>query len=341
MSAQLRGRPVTECNQRLKLFLFAESGCGKSYFCTQFPKAYYIDCEGRIKRQLYVDHLNKNDSVVWQTDKFDDLLVEVKTLASVKHNYQTLVIDSITPIYTKLLDDCHANLLKLGRKLRFSEEYQEANKRFKKLTDLLRVLDMNVIVTAHSKDKWEDDKANGTTFDAYKKFDYYFEVVMEAKLEKDPKKDMTYYKAIIKKSTIVSLQPNHKINFSYEGFKRLYDKELQSFTPVPAIEAEEMPLKSAAKVHPMPKPDQVVKQKMKEETKNHLMFLMGELQLSNEVKAQWFNKLKVSSIEELSEAKVQHEIQKIEEKYPEAAKAWIEIASIRNEVGEQIVFRNK
>ncbi len=338
MSAQLRGRPVTECNQRLKLFLFAESGCGKSYFCTQFPKAYYIDCEGRIKRQLYVDHLNKNGAVVWQTDKFDDLLAEVKTLASVKHNYQTLVIDSITPIYTKLVDDCHANLLKLGRKLRFSEEYQEANKRFKKLTDLLRVLDMNVIVTAHSKDKWEDDKANGTTFDAYKKFDYYFEVVMEAKLEKDPKKDMTYYKAVIKKSTIVSLQPNHKINFSYEEFKRLYDKELQSFTPVPVIQAEETPLKSTAKVHNIPAAKTKI-ETLSEDTKSHLNFLIGELQLSNEVKTQWFDKLKVSSIEELSELKAQHEIQKIEAKYSEAAKAWIEIASIRNEVGEPIVLQ--
>jgi hypothetical protein len=337
MSAQLRGKPVTECNQRLKLFLFAESGCGKSYFCTQFPKTYYIDCERRIKRQLYVDHLNKNGSVVWQTDRFDDLLAEIKTLASVKHNYQTLVVDSITPIYTKLVDDCHANLLKLGRKLRFSEEYQEANKRFKKLTDLLQVLDMNVIVTAHSKANWEDDKANGTTFDAYKKFDYYFEVVMEAKLEKDPKKDMTYYKAVIKKSTIVSLAPNHKINFSYDEFKRLYDKELQSFTPIPVIEAEEMPL-SAAKVHNIP----AVKTKIKvlsEDVKSHLMFLMGELQLSDEVKSQWFDKLKVSNIEELSEAKAQHEIQKIEAKYPEAAKAWMEIVSVRQQINGQMVLQ--
>jgi len=65
------------------------------------------------------------------------------------------------------------------------------------------------------------------------------------------------------------------------------------------------------------------------ETKNHLMFLIGELQLSAEVKAQWFNKLKISSLDELSELKAQHEIQKIEAKYPEAAEAWININEVR------------
>ena len=65
------------------------------------------------------------------------------------------------------------------------------------------------------------------------------------------------------------------------------------------------------------------------ETKDHLMFLMGELQLSAEVKAQWFSKLKISSLDELSEPKAQHEIQKIETKYPEVAKAWMNINEVR------------
>lgn len=71
------------------------------------------------------------------------------------------------------------------------------------------------------------------------------------------------------------------------------------------------------------------------ETKNHLMFLMGELQLSDEVKAQWFSKLKISALEELSEPKAQHEIKKIEGKYPEVAKAWIIVNEVRNEYQEE------
>lgn len=71
------------------------------------------------------------------------------------------------------------------------------------------------------------------------------------------------------------------------------------------------------------------------ETKNHLTFLMGELQLSSEVKTQWFNKLKISSLDELSEPKAQHEIRKIESKYPEVAEAWVSVKDIRKQYDEE------
>ena len=320
MNNQLRGIPVTNCDQRLKLFLYSESGCGKSYFCTQFPKAYYIDCEGRIKRQLYVDHLNKNGSAVWQTDNFNELMQEIKTLGSVKHSYQTLVIDSITPVYTKLVDDIHVALLKTGRRLKISEEYQEANKKFKKLTDFLRVLDMNVIVTAHSKDKWDNDdnKLKETTFDAYKKFDYYFEVIMEAKLERDFKKNITDYKAIIKKSTIVTLPPNHKIDFSYENFKRLYEKELQDFTSMPVIEAERTVLQSSSTVQAMSNETKVCEATMK-----HLSFLMKRNCIEQPIIDKWLKKAGVDSLDKLSELQVIACVKKIESEDSTARRAWV------------------
>jgi len=88
------------------------------------------------------------------------------------------------------------------------------------------------------------------------------------------------------------------------------------------------PIKPAIEIiedsSPVPKVEPILP-----ETKNHLMFLMGELQLSAEIKAQWFNKLKISSLDELSESKAQHEIKKIEAKYPEAAKAWMNIDEMR------------
>jgi len=67
------------------------------------------------------------------------------------------------------------------------------------------------------------------------------------------------------------------------------------------------------------------------ETRDRLMFLMGELQLSDEVKRQWFNKLKISSLEELSEPKAQNEIQKIETKYPDVAEAWAMVNEVQNQ----------
>ena len=65
------------------------------------------------------------------------------------------------------------------------------------------------------------------------------------------------------------------------------------------------------------------------------MFLMGELRLSAEVKTQWFNKMKISRLDELSEPKAQHKIQKIEAKYLEAAKAWMMMNKARNEYQDE------
>jgi len=331
--SQLRGTQVTECNKRLKVFLYGESGCGKSYFCTQFPKTYYIDCEGRIKRQIYADHLNKNDSCVFQTDKFSELMLEIKALASVKHDYQTLVIDSITPIYTKLVDECHVNLMKLNRKLRFSEEYLEANKKFKKLMDLLRVIDMNVIVTAHSKCKWEDDKATGTTFDAYKKFDYYFEVVMEAKLEHDAKKNNYDYKANIKKSTIISLPPNHAINFSYDEFKHLYDKELKTFSPKPVMQPKVDAVQIVKKDNVVSLPEEP---KCSELMSKQLRFLISHCEIPEATVGAWYKKAGINDIGSFTEKQATSLIAMIETDNVGAKQAWDDILKARESYNESL-----
>jgi hypothetical protein len=335
MNNQLRGRPVSECDQRLKLFLFSKSGCGKSFFATQFPKAYYIDCEGRIKRQLYVDHLNKNGSVVWQTDSFDELLKEIKVLASCKHDYQTLVIDSITPIYTKTIAECRAKLLgnkpDNGQKIAFGLDYQKAKAKFKGLVDLLRQLDMNVVITAHSKDVWDDDSVSGTTFDAYDKFDYFSEVVMEAKLEKDEKDNTYKYKAIITKSTIGSLAPNMKIDFSYAVFKKLYEKELAHFTPKPVLLTEEqVPLQKSAQVHPIPQGP-----KVKEETRNHLKFLVAQCQIAQDVVNKWFAKAGVSKFDDFTEEQATRIIDKLEADSFEAKQAWVDFVKVRESYNQE------
>ena len=102
------------------------------------------------------------------------------------------------------------------------------------------------------------------------------------------------------------------------------EKPINVVSPIkPAIEV-------MANSSPVPKFEPILP-----ETRNRLMFLMGELQLSAEVKAQWFNKLKISSLDELSEPKARHEIQKIEAKYPEAAKAWIMVNEVRSEYQEE------
>lgn len=223
---------------RLKAFIYGGSGTGKSYFSTQFPSVYYVDCEKGVQNSKYLNNISKNNGVVFQTTSFEELLNEVKLLATEEHGFQTLVIDPITTIYSDLVDK-EAELVKqlvlkrASGKTKIGEEYQAANKKFKKFVNLLLDIDMNIIVTAHVKDKWEGEKAAGTTYDAYKKFDFMFDVILETLV------DGNNYMAISRKSRLANLSANHRFPFSYETFHKLYEKELAAFHPKPITLADD------------------------------------------------------------------------------------------------------
>ncbi len=65
----------------------------------------------------------------------------------------------------------------------------------------------------------------GTTFDAYKKFAFMFDVVIEAVIKKGRRI------AISKKSRILDLAPDQEFDFSFQEFANLYRKELEYFQP--------------------------------------------------------------------------------------------------------------
>ena len=148
---QLRGVPPKETRRGLKLFVYSEPGVGKSYFCSQFKNAYFIDTEEGAKMSKYVDNINNNKGALFSTRKFNDLAQELVALSGVEHPYETLVIDSITPIYDDLVEEERDRIKKEGRRTKISEEYQVANSRFKKMVWLLLDLPMNVVITAHAK----------------------------------------------------------------------------------------------------------------------------------------------------------------------------------------------
>jgi len=220
MLMQLRGIPPKETRRGLKLFIYGEPGTGKSYFCSQFKNAYFIDSEEGAKMSKYVENINNNKGVLFSTRKFNDLAQELVALSSIEHPYETVVIDSITPIYDDLVEEERERIKKEGRRAKISEEYQIANSRFKKMVWLLLDLPMNVVITAHAKKEYSENMSViGTTFDGYKKFAFMFDLVLEAILRKGKRI------AIVKKSRILDLEPDQEIEFNFETFSKIYRKE--------------------------------------------------------------------------------------------------------------------
>ena len=214
MCVVLRARKPEAVHKRLKLFMFGPAGVGKTTAAIQFPNSYIIDCEKGTEN--YDKLITASGSAVFQTTDIHEVVAEVKALLTERHNFRTLVIDPITPIYNDLLEKCE---LKVGSD--FGRHYAEANKVMKRLANLVMALDMNVVVTAHAKKEYGQNlSVIGQTFDGWRQLDYWFDLVME--LGKRGKK--RYAKVV--KTRVEAFPDEDVFEWSYDAIKKRYDNAM-------------------------------------------------------------------------------------------------------------------
>jgi len=89
----LRARKPEAVVKRLKLFMFGPAGVGKTTAAIQFPNSYIID--GERGTENYDKLISESGSVVFQTTDINEVVQEVKSLLTVKHDFRMLVIDPI------------------------------------------------------------------------------------------------------------------------------------------------------------------------------------------------------------------------------------------------------
>jgi len=180
--AALRGKKPKEVEQRLKMLLYGNAKVGKTTLAAQFPKPYFIDTEDGATKSKYVKLLEKSDGAIFQTMDFDDLFEEIKSLSTQKHDYKTLIIDSLTIIYIDMLDK-QAQKLSNEKKgtdgAEFGRHKMIPDLKMKRLFNWLSRIDMNVIIVSQAKPKWQGDKQIGNTFDCYSRSDYVFDLILE------------------------------------------------------------------------------------------------------------------------------------------------------------------
>lgn len=212
----LRGTKPELIQKRLKALFYGSAGVGKTTAAIQFPRPYLIDTEKGAENDQYTKLLQNAGGVVFQTSDFNELMAEIKALLTEKHEYKTLIIDPLTTLYNDLLDK---SALKNGTD--FGRHYADANKQIKHLCTLLLRLDMNVIITSHSKNEYgQNMSVLGQTFDCYKKLDYLFDLVFE--IQKRGKDRV----ALVKKSRIENFPDAETFPFSYDEVAKRYGCEI-------------------------------------------------------------------------------------------------------------------
>ncbi len=207
----LKAKKPEAVQKRLKMFMFGPAGVGKTTAAIQFPNCYIIDAEKGAEN--YSKLITDSGSQVYQTTAMDEVIQEVRALLAEKHEFRTLVIDPITPLFNDLLD---RSAEKVGEE--FGRHYGAANKTMKRFANLIMSLDMNVIITAHAKKEYGQNLAVlGQTFDGWKQLDYWFDLVLE--LSKAGKK--RYGKVV--KTRIESFPDDDRFEWSYAEIKKRYE----------------------------------------------------------------------------------------------------------------------
>ena len=232
----LKGKdPKAAKPSKPKILIFGAPGVGKTWGALDFPSTYYIDCEGGANLDHYTDKLKRSGGIYLGVEDgsldMDVITEEIMTLATTKHPYRTLVIDS----YSKLFQaDVARSLDEIQRKQgmdasTFGREKIRAINKTRKWLEWFTKLDMNVILICHEKTKWTDGKEAGFTFDGWEKLEYELHLALHIT------KQGATRKARVVKSRIESFKDLEVFDWSYATFADKYGKDVMEADAVAVV----------------------------------------------------------------------------------------------------------
>lgn len=224
----LRGKQPDEVQKRLKMFIYGQAGVGKTTTAISFPNCYVIDTEHGAENAQYVDLIKKNNGAIFQSSDFKEILTEVKALRSETHPYKTLIIDPITTVYNNLAD---IYSVKNGKdNTEYGKHTGAAKKDMKRLFDLLLDLDMNLILTAHSKKEYGDGMTVlGHTFDFFAGAEFMFDLLLEIR-----KIGKQRFGRVIK-TRIKTFEEGEEFDWSYQAIVDRYDRDIMEANATPVV----------------------------------------------------------------------------------------------------------
>lgn len=211
---------------KTKGMIFGASGVGKTWFTLTFPNPYYLDTEGGADLQHYQERLKRSGGAYLGpkdgTLDFNFIIEQMQALATEKHPYKTLIIDSITKLYqTAIANEAE----RLGEKDAFGASKKPAIAGMRRLVNWAMKLDMNIWFVAHDAAEWgTDPKTNqrseiGRIPDVWDKLIYELHLTLQA-VKRGPARI-----AIVKKSRLLGFPDLENFPLEYADFATRYGKD--------------------------------------------------------------------------------------------------------------------
>lgn len=213
---------------RPKIAVMGKYGVGKTWGLLAFPNTYYIDCEGGANLKHYIARLEKSGGVYWGAEDgasdFESVIQEVKALATVKHQYKTLVIDSLSKLFNA---EITKEQERLGEKDGFGASKKPALRLSARLMYWIERADMNVVVVTHESAEWSNGQQIGTKPDAGDKLGHDLHLLLQIVKTGETRR------AIIKKTRLLGFPDGESFEWSYEEFAKRYGKDIMEAETIP------------------------------------------------------------------------------------------------------------
>jgi hypothetical protein len=264
-----------------KVLIYGPPGVGKTWASLDFPMVYYIDTEQGADLKHYRDKLLAAGGMYFGPEQgsldFDTVISQIEALATERHPYKTVVIDSITKLFNSAITDEQARMAEAGKKDEYGASKKPAVRQMARLVRWLNRADMNAIVIAHEKDLWGlnngQREAIGKTFDAWEKLEY--ELHLALRISKIGTGQGAKRFANVGKSRLTGFPEGDRFDWSYASFAERYGKDV--------IEKEVVPVVLAT-------PEEVAEAKR----------LLEVVKLPEGTLEKWLNKAGADSIEEMN-----------------------------------------
>ncbi len=218
--------PAVVTPGKIKMMTFSKSGIGKTWLSMDFPRPFYIDCEGGARLAHYQEKLKKaGGGYFGQEDgalDFPSVIEQVTALATEKHNYHTVAFGSITKLYQTAIA---IEAERLGDKDAFGASKKPAIAYMRRLVNWIQRLDMNVLFEAHEAVEWGKNPTSGQREEIGQLPDVWDKLIYELDLTLRLEKRGNSRVAVVRKSRLLGFPEGDTFPLEYAEFGKRYGKD--------------------------------------------------------------------------------------------------------------------